>query len=43
MIAQARVEREKRLAELEALAGIDVETLAPPTTQPTTKPSEVTP
>jgi outer membrane protein TolC len=43
MIAQARVEREKRLAELEALAGIDVETLAPPTTQPTTKPSEVKP
>jgi outer membrane protein TolC len=25
MIAQARVEREKRLAELEALAGVDVE------------------
>jgi outer membrane protein TolC len=27
MIAQARVEREKRLAELEALAGVDVEAL----------------
>lgn len=27
MIAQARVEREKRLAEMEALAGVDVETL----------------
>jgi outer membrane protein TolC len=43
MIAQARIEREKRLAEFEALAGIDVETLAPPTTQPTTQPSEVKP
>ena len=28
MIAEARVEREKRLAELEALAGVDIETLA---------------
>ena len=27
-IAEARVEREKRLAELEALAGVDIETLA---------------
>jgi cobalt-zinc-cadmium efflux system outer membrane protein len=27
MIAQARIEREKRLAELEALAGVDVESL----------------
>jgi outer membrane protein TolC len=27
MIAQARVEREKRLAEVEALAGVDVESL----------------
>jgi cobalt-zinc-cadmium efflux system outer membrane protein len=27
MIAQARIERERRLAELEALAGVDVETL----------------
>lgn len=27
LIAQARVEREKRLAEIEALAGVDVETL----------------
>lgn len=41
MIAEARMEREKRLAELEALAGVDIETLAAPTTQPTTKPSEV--
>jgi outer membrane protein TolC len=29
MIAQARTEREKRLAEMEALAGVDVETLHP--------------
>jgi outer membrane protein TolC len=42
MIAQARVEREKRLAELESLAGIDVETFPRPTTQPTTRPPEVT-
>jgi len=41
MIAEARMEREKRLAELEALAGIDIETLAAPATQPTTKPTEV--
>ena len=30
MTAQARIEREKRLAELEALAGTDIETLAQP-------------
>jgi outer membrane protein TolC len=30
MVAQARIEREKRLAELEALAGVDVETLGRP-------------
>src|SRR5256714_1667816 len=41
MIAEARMEREKRLAELEALAGVDIETLSAPATQPTTKPSEV--
>jgi outer membrane protein, heavy metal efflux system len=41
MIAEARMEREKRLAELESLAGVDIETLAAPATQPTTKPSEV--
>ena len=36
MIAEARIEREKRLAELEALAGIDIETFKPTTrnTQP---------
>jgi cobalt-zinc-cadmium efflux system outer membrane protein len=39
MIAEAQIEREKRLAELEALAGVDVETLAAPVTQPTTQPS----
>ncbi len=32
MVAEARVEREKRLAELEALAGVDIETLGQPTT-----------
>jgi outer membrane protein TolC len=32
MVAEARVEREERLADLEALAGVDIETLgAPPT------------
>jgi outer membrane protein TolC len=39
MIAEARVEREKRLAELEALAGVDIETLAGPTTAPSTTPA----
>jgi outer membrane protein TolC len=39
MIAEAQMEREKRLAELEALAGVDMETLAAPVTQPTTQPS----
>jgi cobalt-zinc-cadmium efflux system outer membrane protein len=40
MIVEAQVEREKRLAELEALAGIDIETLTAPTTAPaTTNPS----
>jgi hypothetical protein len=34
MIAEARIERETRLAELEALAGVDIETLATPTTRP---------
>ena len=41
MIAEARMEREKRLGELEALAGVDIETLVAPTTQPTTKSTEV--
>lgn len=30
LVAQARIEREKRLAELEALAGVDIETLGRP-------------
>ena len=29
-VAQIRIEREKRLAELEALAGVDIETLGRP-------------
>jgi outer membrane protein TolC len=48
MIAEARTEREKRLAELETLAGVDVETLGSahaltttaPTSRPSTEPSE---
>lgn len=39
MIAEARIQREKRLAELEALAGVDVETLAGPATAPATHPA----
>ena len=31
-LAQVRIEREKRLAEIEALAGVDIETLGRPTT-----------
>jgi outer membrane protein, heavy metal efflux system len=38
MAAEARIAREKRLAELEALAGVDAETLGPPT-QPVTGPA----
>lgn len=43
MIAEARIEREKRLAELETLAGVDIETLAPPTTVPSTQPTTGSP
>jgi cobalt-zinc-cadmium efflux system outer membrane protein len=40
MIAEARIDRERRLAELEALAGVDAETLpAGATTEPTTHPT----
>ncbi|WP_428940518.1 TolC family protein [Fontivita pretiosa] len=44
LVAEARVQREKQLAELEALAGVDVETLGResatrPATQPTTNTS----
>jgi cobalt-zinc-cadmium efflux system outer membrane protein len=38
MIAETRIEREKRLVELEALAGVDIETLSDPTTGPATQP-----
>jgi len=38
MVAQARIEREKRLAELEALAGVDIETLGYPATQASSLP-----
>lgn len=39
-IAEARVEREKRLAEMEAIAGVDIETLsATAATQPTSRPA----
>ncbi|MFI5381617.1 MAG: TolC family protein [Tepidisphaerales bacterium] len=34
LIAEARMSREKRLVELETLAGVDVEALSRPTTQP---------
>ena len=36
LVVEARAEREKRLAELEELAGVDIETLAGPTSAPTT-------
>lgn len=39
MIAEASASREKSLAELEALAGLDIETLATETSAPTTIPS----
>jgi len=35
MVAQAQIEREQRLAELEALAGVDIETLGVPATADT--------
>jgi outer membrane protein TolC len=45
LIVEAKAQREKRLAELEETAGVDIETLAGPTTAPaTTQSSErVTP
>ena len=39
VIAEARIAREKRLAELEALAGVDVEALAIPTPAPDAPPA----
>ncbi|MGD9658375.1 MAG: hypothetical protein AB7U61_12205, partial [Methylocystis sp.] len=38
LVAEARIEREKRLAELEALAGVDIETLGRPETPGTERP-----
>ena len=38
MTAEARIEREKRLAELESLAGTDIETLSQPAPAPETPP-----
>jgi outer membrane protein TolC len=39
MIAEVKIAREQRLADLEALAGVDIETLAQPTTSPATRPT----
>lgn len=39
LVAEARTAREKRLAELETLAGVDIEALGYPTTQPTASPN----
>lgn len=41
MVAQARIEREKDLAELEALAGVDIETLGEPPTSEGLPPTEL--
>jgi cobalt-zinc-cadmium efflux system outer membrane protein len=38
MVAESRIEREERLVELEALAGVDIETIASPATAPATQP-----
>ena len=38
MIAEAKTAREKSLAEIERLAGVDIETLSLPATRPTTRP-----
>jgi outer membrane protein TolC len=42
LIVEARAEREKRLAELEELAGVDIETLAGPTSAPATTQTSTT-
>jgi outer membrane protein TolC len=39
-LAQLHIERERQLAELESLAGVDIETLAGPTTVPATRASQ---
>ncbi len=41
MVAQAQIEREQRLAEIEALAGVDVEALGTHT-QPSERPARNT-
>jgi hypothetical protein len=38
-IAQAQTTREKKLAELEALAGVDIEGMSRPTTVPANQPA----
>jgi cobalt-zinc-cadmium efflux system outer membrane protein len=38
LVAEARIERERRLAELEAIAGVDIETLGRPALIATTEP-----
>lgn len=40
LLAQVRIEREKRLAEIEALAGVDIETLGRPTAAWATLPTK---
>jgi outer membrane protein TolC len=40
LVAEARIEREKRLAELEALAGVDIETLGWPEMAPPEPPEQ---
>jgi len=41
MVAQAQIEREKRLAELEAFAGVDIETLGRPKSVSATQPGSL--
>jgi hypothetical protein len=43
VVAEARAAREKRLDELEALMGIDIETLGPPKTTPDNTRPEIHP
>ena len=41
MVADAQIEREKRLVELEALAGVDIETLGRPKSASATQPTSL--
>jgi outer membrane protein TolC len=41
IVAQAQIERDKRLAELEALAGVDIETLGRPQSASATRPASL--